>query len=112
METNKHSCYYIIELYLQQVAKALPFAAQDSRLLHTPTKIANIFYESNIKQSFYDYCLLSCKDTLAEWLRRRPAKPMGSPRVDSTPTGVDCSNHPQPTHVSHLCLDSGIKIEI
>jgi hypothetical protein len=29
------------------------------------------------------------KDTLAEWLRRRPAKPMGSPRVGSNPTGVD-----------------------
>ena len=28
------------------------------------------------------------KDTLAEWLRRRPAKPMGSPRVGSNPTGV------------------------
>ena len=29
------------------------------------------------------------KDTLAEWLRRRPAKPMGSPRVGSNPTDVD-----------------------
>ena len=29
------------------------------------------------------------QDTLAEWLRRRPAKPMGSPRVGSNPTGVD-----------------------
>ena len=28
------------------------------------------------------------QDTLAEWLRRRPAKPMGSPRVGSNPTGV------------------------
>ena len=28
-------------------------------------------------------------DTLAEWSRRRPAKPMGSPRVRSNPTGVD-----------------------
>ena len=28
------------------------------------------------------------KDTLAERLRRRPAKPMGSPRVGSNPTGV------------------------
>ena len=28
-------------------------------------------------------------DTLAEWLRRQPAKPMGSPRVGSNPTGVD-----------------------
>ena len=28
------------------------------------------------------------KDTLAEWLRRRPAKPMGSPCVGSNPTGV------------------------
>lgn len=31
----------------------------------------------------------SYMDTLAEWLRRRPAKPMGSPRVGSNPTGVD-----------------------
>ena len=30
-----------------------------------------------------------CNDTLAERLRRRPAKPMGSPRVGSNPTGVD-----------------------
>ena len=29
------------------------------------------------------------KDTLAERSRRRPAKPMGSPRVGSNPTGVD-----------------------
>ena len=28
------------------------------------------------------------QDTLAEWLRRRPAKPMGSPCVGSNPTGV------------------------
>ena len=28
------------------------------------------------------------QDTLAERLRRRPAKPMGSPRVGSNPTGV------------------------
>ena len=27
-------------------------------------------------------------DTLAEWLRRRPAKPVGSARVGSNPTGV------------------------
>ena len=33
---------------------------------------------------------LSC-DTLAEWLRRRPAKPMRSPRVGSNPTGVVCN---------------------
>ena len=29
------------------------------------------------------------EDTLAERLRRRPAKRMGSPRVGSNPTGVD-----------------------
>ena len=28
------------------------------------------------------------QDTLAEWLRRRPAKPMGSARVGSNPIGV------------------------
>ena len=35
-------------------------------------------------------CLVSNvhNDTLAERLRRRPAKPMGSPRVGSNPTGV------------------------
>ena len=31
---------------------------------------------------------INTKDTLAERLRRRPAKPMGSPRVGSNPTGV------------------------
>ena len=30
------------------------------------------------------------EDTLAERLRRRPAKPMGSPRAGSNPTGVVC----------------------
>ncbi len=29
------------------------------------------------------------EDILAERLRRRPAKPMGLPRVGSNPTGVD-----------------------
>jgi hypothetical protein len=33
----------------------------------------------------------SAKDTLAERLRRRPAKAMGSPRVGSNPTGVAAS---------------------
>ena len=34
------------------------------------------------------------EDTLAERLRRRPAKLMGSPRVGSNPTGVDsCREH-------------------
>ena len=33
--------------------------------------------------------LPNTNDTLAERLRRRPAKPMGSPRVGSNPTGVD-----------------------
>ena len=29
-----------------------------------------------------------CQDTLAEWLRRRPAKPLGSARAGSNPAGV------------------------
>ena len=33
------------------------------------------------------------RDTLAERLRRRPAKPMGSPRVGSNPTGVVSETH-------------------
>ena len=35
----------------------------------------------------YRICAIAM-DTLAEQLRRRPAKPMGSPRVGSNPTGV------------------------
>ena len=34
---------------------------------------------------------MDLKDTLAERLRRRPAKPMRSPRVGSNPTGVVCA---------------------
>ena len=38
---------------------------------------------------FNDYVLnFEARDTLAEWLRRRPAKPMGSPCVGSNPTSV------------------------
>ena len=33
-------------------------------------------------------CFGFADDTLAERLRRRPAEPMGSPRVGSNPTGV------------------------
>ena len=36
-----------------------------------------------------DHIYRKAEDTLAERLRRRPAKPMGSPRVGSNPTGVD-----------------------
>ena len=34
-------------------------------------------------------------DTLAEWLRRRPAKPMGSPRAGSNPAGVALRRWPR-----------------
>ena len=37
---------------------------------------------------------IQAEDTLAERLRRRPAKPMGSPRVGSNPTGVDLTGMP------------------
>ena len=33
--------------------------------------------------------MLGTTNIVAEWWRRRPAKPMGSPRVGSNPTGVD-----------------------
>ena len=38
-------------------------------------------------------------DTLAEWPRRRPAKPMGSPCVGSNPTGVVFRG----TYARHQC---------
>ena len=48
-------------------------------------------------------------DTLAEWLRRRPAKPMGSPRVGSNPTGVvSCAGGavPGPRRLLHVFFPS------
>ena len=42
----------------------------------------------NVLMQTSSSCLRWFKDTLAERLRRRPAKPMGSPRVGSNPTGV------------------------
>ena len=44
----------------------------------------------NVFRSAFELCarLAGITDTLAEWLRRRPAKPMGSPRAGSNPTGV------------------------
>ena len=41
----------------------------------------------------------NAKDTLAERLRRRPAKPMGSPRAGSNPAGVDFEFPAEPTNV-------------
>ena len=46
----------------------------------------------------------SAQDTLAERLRRRPAKPMGSPRVGSNPTGVALCRHSCHTHISMFLL--------
>ena len=41
------------------------------------------------KEGSGELVLIWCfQDTLAEWLRRRPAKPMGSARVGSNPIGV------------------------
>ena len=40
------------------------------------------------RMHIYRQTSVSSMDTLAEWLRRWPAKPMGSPRVGSNPTGV------------------------
>ena len=48
------------------------------------------FYEKQFNPNIIlDSCFTFADDTLAERLRRRPAKPMGSPRVGSNPTGVD-----------------------
>ena len=42
-------------------------------------------------------------DTLAEWLRRRPAKPVGSARVGSNPTGVASLNFCVLSTLEFLC---------
>ena len=55
-----------------------------------PTAVKIFELESHLRCSFalsFDACVY-VEDTVAEWLRRRPAKPTGSPRVGSNPTGV------------------------
>ena len=53
-------------------------------------KGARVFPLRSARNKYNSYTLQRTHpdDTLAEWLRRRPAKPMGSPRVGSNPTGV------------------------
>ena len=51
---------------------------------------------------------MRAQDTLAERLRRRPAKPMGSPRVGSNPTGVAGVAAPGPgVNAGHRKLPQG-----
>ena len=45
-------------------------------------------YNQNHKKCFSSVLKCLSSDTLAEWLRRRPAKPMESPRAGSNPAGV------------------------
>ena len=47
-----------------------------------------LFEQGGLKDGLTYARAANSKDTLAERLRRRPAKPMGSPRVGSNPTGV------------------------
>ena len=53
-------------------------------------KGARVFPLRSARNKYNSYTLQRTHpdDTLAEWLRRRPAKPMGSPCVGSNPTGV------------------------
>ena len=55
------------------------------------------------EQPYYCCCLSMSLDTLAERLRRRPAKPMGSPCVGSNPTGVASSADSGPSRSCGLC---------
>ena len=63
-----------------------PPKPQNRHCLAMPRPLANPTHspQKESVQSYLEYT----KDTLAERLRRRPAKPMGSPRVGSNPTGV------------------------
>ena len=63
MEPNRRSTIILSHIYIYIISRKTLFA------------------------SFF-FATFSIKDTLAEWLRRRPAKPMESPCVGSNPTGV------------------------
>ena len=61
-----------------------------NRVGSNPTADIEIFTRSaRFPRRQYGNCLVfSGRDTVAEWLRRRPAKPMCSARVGSNPIGV------------------------
>ena len=57
----------------------------------TPSAVPRLCgFGSAARSGRYQPCkaMHSVQDTVAEWLRRRPAKPMGSPRMGSNPIGV------------------------
>ena len=49
----------------------------------------NHFYQSFVFTFLFKISFALAIDTLAEWLRRRPAKPVGSAREGSNPSGVE-----------------------
>ena len=58
-----------------------------ARMVAANVNTANL-YNQNHKNCLSSVLKCLSSDTLAEWLRRRPAKPMGSPRAGSNPAGV------------------------
>ena len=62
------------------------------RETHRLPRANSLLWDSNPRPASTSDERTNAKDTLAERLRRRPAKPMGSPRVGSNPTGVASSS--------------------
>ena len=62
----------------------------EARRAHAKTEKGSSYEQGDMSICATFYCARRwiSQDTLAEWLRRRPAKPMGSPCVGSNPTGV------------------------
>ena len=84
-----------VRSFCQRVLTFMPAATQDA---WSSASQASLHGSLLSVSACNDGRLASCKarimlgrpasDTLAEWLRRRPAKPMGSPRAGSNPAGV------------------------
>ena len=74
---NMHTIASISKPRIGVVARKMYTLARISKHAH-PTVPATTYAQHDLRT----------RDTLAEWLRRRPDKPMWSPRVASTPTSV------------------------
>ena len=81
-----HMCMYMCMMYL---ITDFHFHLTIFEAYQTHRERTRYSYEKQLNHNIIlDPRFTFADDTLAERLRRRPAKPMGSPRVGSNPTGV------------------------
>ena len=86
------------EIHLDQVASDTMGSV---RVDSNPTGVVCSAREQSLQAVVTDE--LHLRNTLAEWLRRRPAEQLGYARVGSNPTGVACLGEAFAWHAARCC---------